>query len=255
MPYLPESGSLINQDLITTGLPVVLTVVFYCAYWFLTNSKRLKAGIYGTYEPLTANVLHVLLKRFAGFFLLGVIPVALYVISNDNYTLADAGLGYNTKMSGFVFASVVLISMLIIPVVSFNARKPAIFEIYPEIRVSRWTVGLLFTEIITWAIYLLGYEALFRGVLLFGLADQLGPVPAVAVNIILYSAAHLPKGKTETLEAIPFGLVLCILTLHSGSIWIAFVAHLVSATTATVTAIKFNPVMSYANRNEKASPV
>ncbi|MEZ5021390.1 MAG: CPBP family intramembrane glutamic endopeptidase [Bacteroidales bacterium] len=62
---------------------------------------------------------------------------------------------------------------------------------------------------------------LFRGVLLFGLAKPLGPVVATAVNVILYSAAHIPKGKGETLGAIPFGMVLCILTLVSGTIWIA----------------------------------
>jgi membrane protease YdiL (CAAX protease family) len=83
------------------------------------------------------------------------------------------------------------------------------------------------------------------------LAESPGPVTAIVINVILYSAAHLPKGRSETLAAIPFGAVLCILTLHSGTIWITFFAHLVNALTMTFTVVKFNPEIVYVRTDDK----
>ena len=93
--------------------------------------------------------------------------------------------------------------------------------------------------------YLFGYEILFRGFLLFPLAEHLGVWTAIAINISLYSATHIPKGLEETIGALPLGLVLCILTLASGTIWIAFVVHVAMAWTNSFTALKFHPDIHY----------
>ncbi|MRR21691.1 CPBP family intramembrane metalloprotease [bacterium] len=255
MPYLPESGSSIMMNSLSATVPVMLTIVFYSLYWLVKSSGKAKEIIYSRYEPDTANVVHVVFKRCAGFLLLGIVPVALTFLLTEGYTLADAGLGYRPDMRGFTLLGVILMSVLIIPVVSFSARKPSVYEIYPEIRVTGWTGRFLFAELFTWALYLLGYETLFRGVLLFGLAQSTGPVAATIISVILYSAAHLPKNMTETLAAIPFGLVLCLLSLYSGSIWIAFIVHLVNAVTTTITAIKFNPAMNFSISREQTSEV
>ena len=246
MLFLPESASLLHNEIISAILPVVLTILFFTMYWLVASSRRLKAKLYGAYEPLRANSLHVVLKRSAGFVLLGVLPVAVMVLLNDNFTLAGAGVRFNPETTRFTVISIILLSLLVIPIAFFSARKPDVYSIYPEIRAKCWTIGLLSAESFTWALYLLGYETLFRGVLLFGLVGTTGPVTATEINVILYSAAHLPKGKTETLAAIPFGIVLCILTLRSGTIWIAFIVHLVNAVTATFTAISYNPEMRFA---------
>lgn len=253
MPFLYESSSLLQQKAVSAVLPVVLTIVFYTLYWLVAGSGKLKGKLDGAYEPLRANILHVVLKRSAGFLLLGVLPLAIMVLLNDNYTLADAGIRLNPETTRFTVLSIILLSLVIIPIVFFSAGKPDVFTIYPEIRASCWTVGLLSAESVTWAIYLLGYEVLFRGVLLFGLAGTTGPVTATVINVIIYSAAHLPKGKTETLAAIPFGIILCILTLRSGTIWIAFIMHLVNALTATFTAIRSNPEMRFASGSAGSS--
>ncbi len=253
MLYVPDTFIPGQLKTITVFLAIAMTIVFYSIYWFVASSEKLKHAVYRRYESLRANVIHVVVKRAAGFFLLGVLPVILSVLLIDNYTLADAGIWLNRATTGFTVLSIIVLSLLVIPIVFFSARKPAIYSIYPEIRTSRWSGGLLIAETATWALYLLGYEALFRGVLLLGLAQSLGPVAATVINVILYSGAHLPKGKTETLAAIPFGIILCILTLHSGTIWIAFVVHLVNALTTTFTAIRFNPGMSYGTKGGRTS--
>jgi membrane protease YdiL (CAAX protease family) len=72
---------------------------------------------------------------------------------------------------------------------------------------------------------------------------QFGVWPAIAINVALYSSTHIPKGLDETIGAIPLGIVLSLLTLLTGTIWIAFFVHLTLALTNSFTALKFNPEM------------
>jgi membrane protease YdiL (CAAX protease family) len=116
-------------------------------------------------------------------------------------------------------------------------------ENYPQIRSRVWTKQLVVSNALAWAFYLFGYEILFRGVLFFPLVETLGFWPATAVNIALYSATHIPKGLEETIGAAILGLVLCVLTALTGTIWIAFLVHLVMAWTNSFTALKFHPDM------------
>jgi membrane protease YdiL (CAAX protease family) len=235
-----------QQGPVSVALPVILTVVCYSLYWFTASSGRLRESFSGSPGSDRAGIIYIVLKRAAGFLLLGMVPVATCFFVFDGYSLADAGLSFNPEKSGFTLLTGLLLSLLIIPVISYSARKPSIIAVYPEIRVARWTGGLMVIEAATWALYLLGYETLFRGVLLLGLAESTGPVIATVVTVVLYSAAHIPKGMTETLAAIPFGIVLCIITLYTGNIWIAFFVHLVNALATSITAIKYNPEMRYA---------
>ena len=130
---------------------------------------------------------------------------------------------------------------LVIPLAYFSAKKPKNLQNYPQIRAKLWTRKTLFINLLGWALYLFGYEFLFRGVLFIPLEDALGVWPAIAINVALYSATHIPKGLDETLGAIPLGVVLCLLTLASGTIWIAFIVHLAMAWTNSITALKHNP--------------
>ncbi|MFO7722243.1 MAG: hypothetical protein R6V49_03375, partial [Bacteroidales bacterium] len=58
-------------------------------------------------------------------------------------------------------------------------------------------------------------------------------------------------GLGETIGAGVLGLVLCILTLHSGTIWIAFMVHVAMALTNSFTALKFHPDMQYIGRKQR----
>jgi membrane protease YdiL (CAAX protease family) len=68
---------------------------------------------------------------------------------------------------------------------------------------------------------------------------------AIAINVTLYSATHIPKGLDETLGAIPLGFVLCLLTVMSGNIWISVLVHIGMAWTNSLTALKYHPEIHY----------
>ena len=160
-------------------------------------------------------------------------------------TLADYGLSIIPETTFFTTAWTLGLSALVIPLAYFSAKNPKNLVNYPQIRTKEWTKKTLFINLLGWALYLFGYEFLFRGTLLIPLVEPLGIWTAIAINIALYSATHIPKGLDETLGAIPLGLVLCLLTVASGTIWIAFIVHVAMAWTNSLTALKFNPDINY----------
>jgi membrane protease YdiL (CAAX protease family) len=73
--------------------------------------------------------------------------------------------------------------------------------------------------------FLLAYEYFFRGVLLFTLINSFGMVEAISLCTVLYVLIHAFDTKSEIIGAIPFGIVLCLLSYYSKSIIIPFVLH------------------------------
>jgi len=234
-----------QQNDIYSVLPILLTFFFFTLYWFISKSGRIRRKFYDNDDSDEATVYHISFNRIAGFVLMGIFPLTICLILLPGYTIADFGLKLPPENIGFTAIAVILLALIMIPIVSGGARKPEIQGFHPQIRARVWTRKTALIDALTWALYLLGYEMLFRGVLLFPLAEALCVWAAIAINIALYSAAHIPHGKAETIAAVPFGLVLCILTLYSGTIWIAFLAHLVNALTVSFAAMKYNPEMKY----------
>ena len=114
---------------------------------------------------------------------------------------------------------------------------------YPQIRVKEWDAKLIVSYSLAWCAYLFGYELLFRGFLLFPLVDSIGVWPAIAVNIALYSVSHIPKGIDETIGALPFGIILCIVTLQTETIWASFFIHVLLVLSNSLVALRFHPEM------------
>lgn len=226
---------------LNTFLPTILALIFFIVYWFTAQSEKVKAWFYKNYPFDEAAVKHIFFTKYLGFFSMGIMPILICLFFLPGYTLSDYGLTIIPETSFFSLIWTIGLCVLVMPMAYFSAKKPKNLINYPQIRAKIWTKKTVFINAFGWAIYLFGYEFLFRGVLLFPLVDSIGVWPAIAVNIALYSATHIPKGRDETIGAIPLGLVLCLLTLASGTIWIAFVVHVAMAWTNSFTALKFHP--------------
>ncbi len=81
---------------------------------------------------------------------------------------------------------------------------------------------------IVWMIYLICYESYFR-ILLLPDIQHSNAIGIIFINVFIYAALHLHRAKSEMIAAIPFGLFVCYCTMLSGSVWPAFLAHLVLA--------------------------
>jgi membrane protease YdiL (CAAX protease family) len=226
-------------------LPLMLLTVFFLIYWFTSKSEQVKSFFFRKYEPDKASVLHIAFNRVFGFFMLGFIPGIICLIFLKGYSLKDYGLTWIRETTLFSVVWITGLSLLVFLLSYYSAGKPENLAQYPQIRAKIWTRDTVLVNAFSWALYLLGYEFMFRGILLFPVADHIGIWPAIALNTALYSATHIPKGFTEALGAIPLGLVLCLLTLASGTIWIAFFVHLTMALTNSFASLKFHPDMHY----------
>ena len=226
-------------------LPILLTLVFFSTYWFISKSERIKNKFYSKYDFDNASVKHIFFTKYFGFFSMGIAPTIICLFYLPEMSLKKLGFCFISDTFFFSLVWTIGLSILVVPLVYFSARNPKNLVNYPQIRAKTWTKKTIFINALGWFLYLFGYEFLFRGVLLIPLIDPLGMWPAIAINIALYSATHIPKGLDETIGAIPLGFVLCLLTISSGTIWIAFIVHVVMAWTNTFTALKFNPEMQY----------
>jgi membrane protease YdiL (CAAX protease family) len=136
------------------------------------------------------------------------------------------------------------IGALLVLLNAYAARKSDNLKKYPQIRSDRWSKKLLFLSAIGWAGYIFSYELLFRGIFLSESVAAFGIVPAIVINIVLYAMVHIPKGLNETIGCIPFGIILCIITIHTGSIWVAFLTHTTLALSNEWFSIHYNSKMA-----------
>ena len=97
-------------------------------------------------------------------------------------------------------------------------------------------------------VFLIVYEWFFRGVLLITSCEMFGTVNAVIINILLYTLAHFHKDRKEILGCIPFGLLLCVITIWWQSIWPAVAIHVLLASR-----FEWRPVYHFFNLQKKAA--
>lgn len=227
---------------ISTFFTIVASTAFFAAYWFIFASEKIKAKYYSKFPTNDEGTIrHVLFTKYAGFVLMGVVPAIVFSIVIPKFSLADYGLTFHSETNLTTLWWTLGLGAVIIPMNYFAARRPKTFGMYPQIRAKFWDKPLIFKYSLSWCAYLFGYELLFRGFLFIPLVDTLGVWPAIAVNIALYVATHIPKGLDETIGAAPLGLVLCLITLQTQTIWVAFVVHVFLALSNSLFALKFHP--------------
>jgi membrane protease YdiL (CAAX protease family) len=112
------------------------------------------------------------------------------------------------------------VSLLIsIPVLYAVSLHPEFVEYYLEGRFS------LLTYIFEISVYLLAWEFLFRGFLLFGLKEKLKEL-SILVQMIPFALLHFGKPEIETISSILGGIYLGYVVYRGNSYWPAFIIHL-----------------------------
>lgn len=217
--------------LFVSAISVASFGVIFCYYFSDSNfiKKLLNSG--------RGEVRYVLFQRFLGVLVYGIIPLFIIKFLSTR-SFADFGFAAPVKETAFWIA---ILSTLVLTMNYFNARTSDNLELYPQIREKTWSLQLVILSATSWIAYLLSYEFLFRGFLLFSSVLILGLWPAIILNTAIYSLVHFPKGFKETIGAIPLGILLCYLTARTGSIWIAVATHIVMAVSNEWFSIHANP--------------
>lgn len=210
---------------------ILVIIIAYSLYRLVISEYfSIRMGL----KPGSIN--QVLLHRSAGILMFGIFPFIIVLSTTDNFT--DYGLsppGLDT------YLYLILSGLIIIPVNYYNARSSRNLEMYPQIRSKIWSLQLLSLSAISWIAYLVAYEFMIRGFLLYSILPMLGLWPAIMVNTLIYSLIHFHKGYKEVVAAIPLGILLCYLTYVTGNIWTAVFAHIILALSNEWFSIYLNP--------------
>jgi membrane protease YdiL (CAAX protease family) len=221
---------LVAVSTLTIGFLIYLTVYL---------SPKIKAGLKARYGEVKGLTYWVFLVKLLGFVLLGVIP-ALIIVFVLKQPLARYGAG---PMTASAWYWMIGLSLFVLILNILQGRRPANYNIYPLIREKEWSPGLVAASGITSTLFIVGYEFMFRGFLLYSCIPVMGVELAVAVNVIIYSFAHIHKGMQETIGSVPFGILLCYVTLTTGSFWAIMVAHSILSLSADFVGLYANPDM------------
>jgi membrane protease YdiL (CAAX protease family) len=136
--------------------------------------------------------------------------------------LKDYGLQVGELKIGLMFSGVFLIVM--ITLIWFISSTPAFSEKYPHLLSTRnswqefsiYEAGML--------IYMISWEFIWRGFMLFGLKEKFGYY-SVLIQMIPFVILHNGKPVTETFGAIAGGIALGALAFRTNSILYCIIAH------------------------------
>lgn len=189
---------------------IVFIMYFILSYLFkLLNINSLEKALFNKNGITYLNLRHII-----GILLFGVL---FYLLVPDYRSLL-----ISIKLPNLTFSAIsviILVATVLMAITSVNKSIKGI-----KIKsINFHQIDWLYFPIRV--VFLLAYEYFFRGVLLFSLIYSLGLVAAISLCTFLYVLIHAFDTKEEIIGAIPFGIILCLLSYYSQSIIIPFIIH------------------------------
>lgn len=131
---------------------------------------------------------------------------------------ADYGFQLGDWRRGLIWTVVGCIGMAVI--LWFLAKTPAMQRYY-DAKAPESTPYLIYIN----AVDLFGWEFMWRGFVLFGLAQVLGPGPAIWLQAVPFAFMHLGKPEIEAITTIFGGAAFGFVAWQSGSFIYPFLIH------------------------------
>lgn len=234
-------NQLVNSNDFPATVVILSTVILYYLYYYFITSDLPKKYCHTISQHVQKEIALFLLKKFSGFLILGFFPGLIY------YYFLNSDLGmFGLSVAHFRnnFFVILLLITIIIFVLFVNQRLNRNNNSL-QINISEWNFFLFVINATGWIIYLIGYEFLFRGILLFECYNSFGFWPAIAINVAIYSAIHLTYGKFQTFGSLLFGGVASYLTLTCGTLLIPIIMHVSLSLVSDYFSIRFNENLSF----------
>ncbi|HEY9189221.1 MAG TPA: CPBP family intramembrane glutamic endopeptidase [Ignavibacteria bacterium] len=155
------------------------------------------------------------------FIVLFIIPILLIKFFLKE-KLSNYGIILGDKKIGF---SITIISILVmLPILWFVSSLPGFINSYPQCSdvKNNWLLFLIYE--FCFFLYMIGWEFVWRGYMLFGLKEKFGYY-AIFIQMIPFTILHNGKPELETFSAIIAGIFLGILAIRTGSFWYGVFIH------------------------------
>ena len=175
--------------------------------------------IMGTIIPMVDYYNHKITgtKAYDRMILYFVIPMlVIFLLFRDRP--ADYGFTLGNWRVGLMWTVIGCVAMAII--LLFIARVPSMEKFYAA-KAPDSPFYLVYIN----AVDLFGWEFMWRGIMLFGLAAVLGPGPAIFLQAVPFAFMHLNKPELEALTTIFGGAAFGFVAWQSGSFLYPFLIH------------------------------
>lgn len=229
-----------NASFLEPVLAIALVTIGFSIYHFISISASVQKRFQEKYGETRGLTRALWSHRYTGAMTIGIIPAIIMILVLGK-ELEDYGIAFKNHLTSLYW--ILGLAAVIIPMNFMNSKKDKNLAFYPNVREKEWTKKMVLTNAFTWCAYLFGYELMFRGLLLFGTVALLGEWPAIILNAALYALVHVPKNLEETIGAVPLGIILCLITLTTGTIWVAFFVHITLALSNFFFSLKHHPDM------------
>ena len=191
--------------------------------WYVTSRNFFRINFFPLYQNDPNVYLYEYLYWFAGDFITLFVLSALIIKFILKEDLKDYGLNIGDYKIGLLFTIVFLVIM--IPAVWFFSATPDFAEKYPHLLSSRINWNIFFIYELGMLIYMISWEFIWRGFMLFGLKEKFG-FYAVLIQMIPFVILHNGKPIAETFGAILGGIALGTLAFRTRSIYYCVITHM-----------------------------
>jgi hypothetical protein len=191
--------------------------------WYYTSGRFFRINLFPHFQNDANVYLYEYLYWFTGdfftFFVLSVIIIKFIL----KESLKEYGLQIGEIKTGLTLSATFFFVML--PVIWFFSSAPAFADRYPHLLSSRnnWSVFFIYESGLL--LYMISWEFIWRGFMLFGLKEKFGYY-SVLIQMIPFVILHNGKPVPETFGAIAGGIALGILAFRTNSIIYCVVTHM-----------------------------
>jgi len=227
---------------------IIAIITLFSVYYYLAERKVLMRFVRRRNPAhLSQHTLEFISEKITGILLTGVAPLLLFLSVMRHGAAASGSPASEIKNLQFLICILPPVAIILS---FFSSKNRKLWKESPQLREKNWNIRHLFLSAVLWIIYILGYEFFFRGVLWFTCYEAFGFPVSLAINIILYSVVHIPKGVFLVIGSVPFGIIVCCTSYLSGSFLPAFLIHASMAVTTEISAEYHNPEFRFSLKGQ-----
>lgn len=191
--------------------------------WYVTSRMFFRINLFFYFQNDPDVYLYEYIYWFIGdFFTFFVVPILII-----RFFLRENPINYGLQVGDYKIGlslSLVFISIMFL-IVWFFSSTPEFVSKYPHLLSVRTDWGRFFIYEMGMLLYMVSWEFMWRGFMLFGLKEKFGYY-SVLIQMIPFVILHNGKPAPETFGAIFGGIALGILALRTNSIYYCVITHM-----------------------------
>lgn len=210
----------LDRKIVTIFLSVA---ILQTISWYLTSRRFFRENLFDYVSNYQNPFLIEYLYWFVGDFLTFILPSVLLIKFCFKQPLSEYGFKFGDWKSGIKLT--LLFLLIMIPIIWFLSASSDFSQKYPHLSTAKDSWNIFFIYEAGMFVYMIGWEFIWRGFMLFGMEKKFG-FYSVFIQMIPFVILHNGKPFLETFGAIPGGIALGILALRTRSFYYCVAVHL-----------------------------